>query len=530
MIRWPKYLAYLSLAYGLPLTAAVELQDKPVFDVRLEGPLSSVTSVVGTPVRAVVASPALLNGNIYLRVGARITGKVTRRNRVGFGLRHERATLEVLFTEMEDSDSRTFPLRASLISVDNAREEVNQRGQIKGILAADSLPTYIFGVWYRPSFVLPHRALLGLTGASGMTWARLAPSPIGAAAFLGLRYALVPWPNPEIYVPTGTELRLRLESIDENAPMSTALDALPIDEDLGLSLGAREFQITKAGGEAPADIVNLAFIGTRAQLVTAFETAGWQSADILNQRSFRDGYHAFTTAQGYATAPVSDLRYQGQTPDLVFQKSFNTIAKRHHIRIWAAGEWQDQALWLGAASHDIGVDFDSSKLIFTHRIDQRLDFERTKVINDLAYVGCLDAVSYVDRTVLASRIMRKRDIQTDGRLAVSFVGHCLSPTLGRLEQLTEDSKPRLLYRLSQRTILETRNYLLRRNAYYQFCRFVQRTRIFTRRTRTTPLLDNPPLHDNIPLARLSTSRSVIPVQSTVALEETNGAGFTENLP
>ncbi len=60
---------------------------------------------------------------------------------------------------------------------------------------------------------------------------------------------------------------------------------------------------------------------------------------------------------GYSTAPVSTLLYQDAEPTVVFQKSFNTIAKRHHIRIWRAGDFEGNEVWLGAATHDAGVGF-----------------------------------------------------------------------------------------------------------------------------------------------------------------------------
>jgi hypothetical protein len=459
-------------------TLGSEPDVRPIFEVRLETAIDS-KSVAGSELQAAVVSPAIIDGKLYLPTATKIYGKVIRNAKVGFGLRHERAELEILFFQAQFPDGRRTPISTTVVSLDNAREEVRQ-GLIKGILAADSLTAYLFGVWHRPTLVLPHRALLGLTGVSGMTWGRVAPSPIGAAAFIGLRYALVPWPNPEIRLPVGTELRLRLESISDTGRTVPAEDGLALDEAVNRSLEARPFRITKAGGEAPGDVVNIAFLGSRADIINAFQRAGWQTADLLNHRSFRDAYRAFTTSQGYATASVSDLRYQGQPPALVFQKSFNTISKRHHIRIWAAESSADQTLWLGAASPDVGVDFDSAKLTFSHRIDEHLDVERAKVINDLGFVQCLDGVAFVGRPAVAAHAVQARKTQTDGRLAVAFLGSCTGDAPAFSNSNFESARPRLPYRLAQRTILETRNYLLRRNAYYQTYWFVRRSGVLSR--------------------------------------------------
>ena len=454
---------------------------RPEFSLRLETTVSSVTSLPGDFVQGVVISPAIMNGQVYLPAGARVDGRVTGASKVGLGIRRERAALQLQFTRVEHADGRRFPITASLLSIDNAREEVNQRGRIKGILAADSLPTYVFGFWHRLSPVLPQRALMGLTGASGMTWTRIAPGPIGAAAFLGLRYALVPWPNPEIHFPVGAELRLRLDSIDKEAPAAAQNPAPVLSDAWSSRLASRAFQLTKTGGPVPGDVINLAFVGTQIQIIAAFENAGWQTADILNGRSLRGAYRAFTNGQGYAKAPVSELKYQGEVPDLVFQKSFNTIAKRHHIRIWAAEDSDDPALWLAAASHDIAVDFSANSLSFMHRIDEHLDIERAKVLDDLTYSGCLENMSFLDRPTVAAYADETKKTDTDGRLAVAFIGTCQTQPKAPLQVL--DRQPRLIYRLSQRTILETRNYLLRRNAYYATFRLLRNTKLAIRLVR-----------------------------------------------
>ena len=42
------------------------------------------------------------------------------------------------------------------------------------------------------------------------------------------------------------------------------------------------------------------------------------------------------------------LEAEGRLPDLVFQKSFNTLAKRHHVRLWQV-EVPGGTAWVGAA-------------------------------------------------------------------------------------------------------------------------------------------------------------------------------------
>src|SRR5205085_9033085 len=83
-------------------------------------------------------------------------------------------------------------------------------------------------------------------------------------------------------------------------------------------------------------IINIAFTGSREELTDAFHVAGWFEAERQTTRSLSRTYKAYTSQTGYMTAPVSTLLYRGAEPDVVFEKSFNTISKRHHILVWRA--------------------------------------------------------------------------------------------------------------------------------------------------------------------------------------------------
>ena len=80
------------------------------------------------------------------------------------------------------------------------------------------------------------------------------------------------------------------------------------------------------------------FIGSQKELVTAFLEARWFEADSLNAGSAMKVVQATMRQSGYAGAPVSALLINNRPPDLVFQKSLNTFAKRHHVRIWKLGK------------------------------------------------------------------------------------------------------------------------------------------------------------------------------------------------
>ena len=150
-------------------------------------------------------------------------------------------------------------------------------------------------------------------------------------------------------------------------------------------------------------------------------------------------------------------------PALVFQKSFNSLAKRHHIRLWPV-EVMGQTVWLGAATHDVAIAFDWVRMNITHRIDPHIDRERSKVLNDLLDAGGVAAWDLVPRQEHALRDSDKGPVVTDGALVVAAIQPCNVSEAGHLPlKKPRRAKPVLMAR---RVVLETRYYITRGNVYY----------------------------------------------------------------
>ena len=65
---------------------------------------------------------------------------------------------------------------------------------------------------------------------------------------------------------------------------------------------------------------------------------------------------------------MSILVLGGQKPDLVFQKQYNTFAKRHHLRIFhRPSRFQNHEVWVCSATHDTGFDFSAPNRTFIHK-------------------------------------------------------------------------------------------------------------------------------------------------------------------
>lgn len=474
-------LAFAAIAPGALSAAAAGL---PNIEVRLKTHLTSYSSAPGSPFECVVIRPYEVDGQLVFPVGTTIYGSVARAVSVGMGLVRDRASLQLSFEEYQKPDGKRLPFDARLASIDNSRDEVSSKGVITGVLAASNPNHFIFGLWSRPSLSVFSRALIGLTGASNQLWEKFSLGPIGAVAFLGLRCALFTFPEPEIHLPPGADMQLRLKQ--SAAGLGTVLSPLPPETDEAISgwLRKKPYRLEKRNGRPAGDIVNIAFVGPESELAGAFSAAGWSAADRSTMRNMSRMYGAFNSMRNYAEAPVSTLLYQGTSPDLVFEKSLDTVAKRHHIRIWHAGSVDGQEIWLGAATHDTGISFDFRSLSFTHKIDANIDTERTKVETDLSFAGCSQTASRVDRVEAASSAraalgnsLRKRDaITTDGAVTVLDLQRC---DLGRnaIETLPAPHAPgNRMTRLTRRIILEARNYIFRENVYYWGYQFIKRQR------------------------------------------------------
>ena len=98
-------------------------------------------------------------------------------------------------------------------------------------------------------------------------------------------------------------------------------------------------------------------------------------------------------------------------------------AQRNHFRVWKAPFQtpQNQPLWVGAGTHDIGIERDQrSENAITHKIDQDVDNERDFIGATLQQTGQVEAMSYMTRSnpVKSAKTATGGDIKSDGRVLV----------------------------------------------------------------------------------------------------------------
>jgi hypothetical protein len=171
---------------------------------------------------------------------------------------------------------------------------------------------------------------------------------------------------------------------------------------------------TTTGDGLPGDPVNLALLGTLAQLRAAFAAMDWREADALNVASSWRMARSFLLNEPYPTAPFSTLYLFGRGQDIGFQKAIgDSPRKRHHIRFWAlslaraedmvgtASFWLntdrpppgERVLWIGAVTRDTGFSLTWLTFQFTHATDSDTNAERDFMIGELKRHELVDEVA-----------------------------------------------------------------------------------------------------------------------------------------
>jgi len=142
----------------------------------------------------------------------------------------------------------------------------------------------------------------------------------------------------------------------------------------------------------PGDPLNIAVVGSKAEVVGAMHAAGWFPADETTLRSSLHIAESTMLKRAYATAPVSNLYVWDRPQDLAFEQPVEENARqRHHVRFWQSDKlgMGGRPLWIGAATFDrsVGVSHLTGKV--THHIAADIDSERDHVIDTLTQAGQL---------------------------------------------------------------------------------------------------------------------------------------------
>jgi len=397
---------------GLPKTPDLAIQASRKADlvpgntmsIRLDTPVYSDRSRTGDPILGTVTYP-LCKGGEYIACpdgqpvvppGTKVNGTILFATKAPD--KYSRPRLVLDFSNILHNDGTKSPLYARVIDVDNARETV-RNNEILGI-------------------VQPHASKkVGLAMA-----AFSAANPIAGYTIKGVSKVYGLSIRREIMFPAGTDVQVQIvrPSMMKEKVAWQGWKLIPVDAEL-TKLATTAPMRTATPGNVPSDPTNLMFLGSQQQVIAAFGEAGWFEADNLNAKSALKVAQATLRQTGYGSAPMSTLTLQGRPPDLMFQKSLDTFAKRHHVRVWMLPKtYQGQQVWVAAATHDIATQSSASGTKWTHRIDPHVDREREWVQTDLLFVGTGVAYAYVDRPTAPKKLGNATGdtIVTDGKIAV----------------------------------------------------------------------------------------------------------------
>jgi hypothetical protein len=469
--------------------------------VRLIEPLSSYSGKTGGQIHAMVIESPKCDGAPAIPVGSVVEGQILSVRRVGMGLVHETASMRVNFRTLRIGDGNEIAIAARVTEIDNARETVKD-GTIRGVNATDTPQGRI-------TSRLKHLP----------TW-----NPYSDLTLLTYRTMFPVFPEPEIFLPRGSDVKLELTAdvaLPASAEPHAESDSAEETRKPVIRMSATELpeRTTTSYGQA-ADIVNVALLGSEEQMDAAFRAAGWRNGDPTSTRSVLRQAHAFFSFNNYPSAPISKQLMDGQAADTTWEKGLNSYEKREHLRLWGRDDViEGQTAWLGAMTRETGATLSVWRHKFIHHIDANMDDGRAMLVRDLNLAGCVAAVSYVQRPqMIRAAINATGDpMRTDGSLAVVQLKDCENPVFERKsDEPAVQARPHSkLARYLRMQVLSFKSDVVRGNIVYGAFDLT-RMAIRARRQRA----------ERVAMARRAETEHAAP--ATVASNALNESEFSKN--
>jgi hypothetical protein len=363
--------------------------------LRLEASVSTTASHLHDVVKARIIREVDSANGVLIPLGAEVQGRIEKL--IPSSSPTDRARLLIRFDKLIIPGKPAVTFAGHISEVENAREKVLEDGTIQGVLASE-LP------------VSRLEDAMGKLEDQGGELSKLEQKAFGKS-------------DTSINYGAGTDLTLVLDKPLGLAemPPSSSFNQLPPGASAAVARmlqGAPQRASGKDG--KPGDPLNLVVIGNGTEILNVFNKAGWGEAERKTGKSVWDTVRAVAGDQGFGRAPVSDLYLFGHREDLAFEKTLNTFLKRHHLRLWrtTATTPDGREIWLGAATHDTGLDVHPG--VVSHAIDPDLDAERAKVGADVRVTGRVTAEQLVTRPDPLSQGFTATGgtWKTDGRLLV----------------------------------------------------------------------------------------------------------------
>ncbi len=170
--------------------------------------------------------------------------------------------------------------------------------------------------------------------------------------------------------------------------------------------------------------VSIIVIGSKEQVIAAFEHGGWTLADLPTPiRVVKESLAALVNRPD-ANGPATPAYLADRPQTLTFEKpdpNAPGIRRRHHTRVWQTSYCASpgcQPIWVATASFDIGVELSAKLHLPTHRIDPNIDAERALIVTDLTRAGATDLGTMAVVPPLRGTNAAGDAFTTDGRAAL----------------------------------------------------------------------------------------------------------------
>jgi len=180
------------------------------------------------------------------------------------------------------------------------------------------------------------------------------------------------------------------------AAVSLKLSTTPLDASLRKNIDGLPRRVNDQFKNL-GDMVNFVIVGSQKGVQAALDAANWHVADTNNKKAVFEAALEAYEDKDYLQMPMSTLYLFGRPQDFGYEMAepIAMVASRHHFRIWKAPfTWQEQEVWVGAGTHDIGFAKDKRNGSVTHKIDPLVDGERDNIGSSLQQAGKVKSLSY----------------------------------------------------------------------------------------------------------------------------------------
>lgn len=185
-------------------------------------------------------------------------------------------------------------------------------------------------------------------------------------------------------------------------------------------------RVTQTGDHHPGDPLNVALVGTEAEVNAIMQAADWYPAASLGLKSDLDIAADTVLSRPDDTAPVSSLYLFGRKEDLAFEQPVGDNPRhRHHVRFWKTDTVAEDGRprWIGAAVYDQRVGLSRATGQITHVTAADVDTERDYLFE------CLEKTGRIETRSVTANFHEQREgrngggdpWQTDGSLYVGII-------------------------------------------------------------------------------------------------------------